>query len=266
MGLTASAVQRLLRAESGGKETRVTLPSEYPAYAPDLIRTVVTVAHFDLAKLKELVDAHPQLVKAAWDWGFGDSETPLGAACHMGRRDIADYLMAKGATPSLFSWVMLGDLHMVQQIVEQRPGIQRVAGPHSISLLAHARMGGKQAQPVLEYLRSLGDADGEKPVQLTAQERASACGSYRLGPAKADMVEVSDDMHAYENSPMYTYTPQLNWTREGMMGRPLFHVGGGVFYPAGARSVEIRFARDAGVEVMTIRDGGTVLSAPKDAR
>ena len=83
--------------DSQSKGNAVDLPEQYPAYPADLIKTIVTVSHFDLNKLKDLVDPHPHLVKAAWEWGFGDWETPLGAACHMGRRDIAEYLLAKGA-------------------------------------------------------------------------------------------------------------------------------------------------------------------------
>ncbi len=128
------------------KRGAMALPEQYPAYSADLIKQIVTVAHFDLNKLKELLNPRPHLVKAAWDWGFGDWETPLGAACHMGRRDIAEFLLAKGATPSLFSWVLFGDLPLVRQIVERSPGIQVTPGPHSISLLAHARMGGKQVR------------------------------------------------------------------------------------------------------------------------
>jgi hypothetical protein len=244
----------------------MSLPEQYPAYSADLIKPIVTVSHFDLNKLQALVDPHPHLVKSAWDWGFGDWETPLGAACHMGRRDIAEYLLNKGATPSLFSWVLFGNLPMVQQVVEHQVGIQRVSGPHSISLLAHARTAGKQSETVLEYLTSLKDADNPKPIALADQERVGLCGTYRFGSAPSQLVEVSDDLGPYKNSPMYTYAPQLNWTRHGTMGRPLFHLGNKVFYPAGAPSIEIRFEASSDVASMTIRDGKTVLIASREAK
>jgi hypothetical protein len=195
------ANQRLNNILSDLQGNTMDLPEHYPAYSSDLIQMIVTVAHFDLNKLKELIDPRPHLVKSAWDWGFGDWETPLGAACHMGRRDIAEFLLSKGATPSLFSWVLLGDLHMVQQIVEGQPGIQRVAGPHSISLLAHARMGGKQSEVVLEYLHALKDADSVRPVPLTDEQRTSICGTYRFGADPSHVVEVTDDIRPYLNSP-----------------------------------------------------------------
>jgi hypothetical protein len=260
-------IARLLNIlESAQKGNGMDMPEQYPAYTAELIKAIVTVAHFDLTKLEYLIDPHPHLVKSAWDWGFGDWETPLGAACHMGRRDIAEYLLLKGATPSLFSWVLLGDLDMVQKIIDHQPGIQRIAGPHSISLLAHARMGGKQSEAILEYLHSLKDADSARPITLTDEERTSICGTYRFGEGPSQLVEVIDDVRPYQNSPMYTYPPQLNWTRRGTMGRPLFHFGNKVFYPAGAPSVEIRFERHTDAEIMTVRDGEPVLTASREAK
>lgn len=247
--------------EAQQKGSTESLPERYPAYPPDVVERLVTVSHFSLDKVKEVVDPHPQLVKAAWDWGFGDWETPLGAACHMGRRDIAEYLLSKGSTPSLFSAVLFGDLNTVKQLVERQPGIQRVAGPHSISLLAHARMGGKNAEGVLAYLHSLGDADMASPTPLADKERKAICGSYRVGRAPSQIVDVSDDTHAYGNTPMYTYPPQLNWKHNRAMARPLFHMGGMTFYPAGAPSIQIRFERVAQSMTMTVKDGGDVLTA-----
>lgn len=239
------------------------LPVRYPAYPPELIETLVTVSHFSLDKVQSIVDPHPHLVKAAWDWGFGDWETPLGAACHMGRRDIADYLLARGATPSLFSAVLSGDLASVKQIVERQPGIQRVAGPHSISLLAHARMGGKNAEAVLAYLHSLGNADMVRPMPLSDKEQQAICGSYRIGQFSSDVIEISTDMQAYANTPMYTYLPQLNWRHNRTMARPLFHLGDMTFYPAGAPSIQIRFEQAAQSMTMTVRDGGDLLTASR---
>ena len=64
-----------------------------------------------------------------------------------------------------------------------QPVIQRVPGPHSISLLAHARMGGKHSEAVLEYLHALKDADVERPIALTDEERTGICGTIRASLA-----------------------------------------------------------------------------------
>src|SRR5215472_5153400 len=123
--------RRLNNLEDARKGNSIDLPEQYPAYSSDLIEMIVTVAHFDLNKLKELIDPHPHLVKSAWDWGFGDWETPLGAACHMGRRDIAEFLLSRGASPSA---ILLG---AVGRLSDGPTDCGASAGPHSISLLAH---------------------------------------------------------------------------------------------------------------------------------
>lgn len=137
----------------------------FPLHPPEMVRETVTVAHFYVKRVKELVDARPALARAAVDWGFGDWEDALGAASHIGNREIAEYLLSKSARPSIFSAAMLGQLDVVRAFITAQPGVQRTAGPHSISLLSHARAGGKQAQAVFDYLNSLEDA-GEAPASL----------------------------------------------------------------------------------------------------
>jgi hypothetical protein len=127
-----------------------------PALDAALVREVVAVAHGDLARLRELLEQEPRLVTAAWDWGGGDWETPLGAAAHMGRRDIAEYLLGHGARLDLFAATMLGKLQVVRAAIEAFPSALSVPGPHRISLLAHAKAGGAEAAAVAAYLEGLG--------------------------------------------------------------------------------------------------------------
>src|SRR5881227_2775114 len=129
-------------------------PDVFPAHPPELVREMVTVAHFNLSRVREIVEARPSLARAAWDWGFGDWETALGAASHVGNRPIAEYLIEKGARPSLFSATMLGQLDVVKAFIAAQPGVQRIPGPHSIGLLAHAKNGGAPAQAVYAFLES----------------------------------------------------------------------------------------------------------------
>lgn len=112
-------------------------------------------AHSDLERVKELLSQEPALINAAWDWGGGDWETGLGAAAHMGRKDIARYLLAQGARLDLFAAAMLGKLVIVRAALEAFPGTERIRGPHGISLLSHAQAGGDEAAAVVAFLQAL---------------------------------------------------------------------------------------------------------------
>jgi hypothetical protein len=262
IGATARPIKRLgfggePAAVSGEPGLFAPMADIFPTQPPELAREMVTVAHYDLKRVQELVDARPSLARAAWDWGFGDWETSLGAASHMGNRPIAEYLISKGARPSLFSATMLGQLNVVKAFVAAEPHVQRISGPHSISLLAHAKAGGETARPVFEFLQSLGDADAEPPTPLSDKEVAALAGTYVFGLGMSQQIELTVDERQGASS---LYSP-LTWTRNGMMGRPLIHLGDLVFYPAGAQSVRIRFAEDKGNIVMTINDPELVLTA-----
>jgi len=130
------------------------MPETRPRLDPALVEEFVGKAHGDLARVASLLAAHPALVNAAWDWGAGDWETALGAAAHMGRRDIALLLLSHGARMDIFAAAMLGHLPVVRAIVEAEPSAAGWAGPHGIPLLAHAEKGGPDAAETVAYLRS----------------------------------------------------------------------------------------------------------------
>lgn len=224
------------------------VPDSFPTQPPELVREMVTVSHFNLKRVKELVEARISLARAAWDWGFGDWEDALGAASHMGNRPIAEYLISKGARPTLFSVAMLGQLDVVKAFIAAQPGAQRIRGPHSISLLAHAKAGGEAAHPVLQFLESLGDADSDPLIPLADADAATIQGTYSFGPGANQRIEVSFDKG------------QVTWTREGTMGRPLTHLGNRVFYPLGAPSVRICFTIENSATVMSISDPDVILT------
>ena len=118
-----------------------------------LVEAFVGQAHSDLDRVRELLGGYPELVNAAWDWGGGDWETGLGAAAHMGRRDIALFLLAEGARMDVFAAAMLGELAIVAAMIEAFPELRFARGPHGIPLIAHAEAGGDHAAGVLEFLQ-----------------------------------------------------------------------------------------------------------------
>lgn len=242
---------------TNGGSVRLPVADTFPSHAPELVREMVTVSHFDLTRVKELVEARPALARAAWDWGFGDWETALGAASHMGNRPIAEYLIAKGARPSLFSAAMLGQFDVVKAFVAAQPGVQRIRGPHSISLLAHAKAGGAGASSVYDFLHSLGDADSDPEAPLSSEDRALLLGTYVFGISASQAIDVTIEHNHFLR------TDQLTWTRKGTMGRPLYHLGERVFYPAGAPEVRIRFANKDRSVTMSITDADLVLTAQR---
>ena len=121
----------------------------------ELVQEFVGVAHGDLERVRTLLEQEPALVNAAWDWGGGDWETGLGAAAHMGRKDIALCLLERGARIDLFAAAMLGRLEIVRAVLEAFPDAHRVRGPHGIPLIAHAQAGGEDAAAVVDYLQGI---------------------------------------------------------------------------------------------------------------
>jgi hypothetical protein len=123
-----------------------------PALLPAQVKEFVIAGHADLEKVKEMLKKEPGLLNASWDWGGGDFETALEGAGHMGNREIALYLIGKGARMSIFQAAMLGDLEIVKGIITRHPEARNSKGPHGIDLIQHAKGGGAQAKTVLEYL------------------------------------------------------------------------------------------------------------------
>jgi hypothetical protein len=108
-----------------------------------------------LPAVKAMLAEEPNLINGAIDWGNGDFETALGGASHMGRRDIAEYLLEYNARMDIFAATMLGQIDIVSGAVAAFPNIVHVPGPHGIPLIVHAEKGGPAAKAVLEFLRPL---------------------------------------------------------------------------------------------------------------
>lgn len=246
-------------AGAGNAGPSATIPDAFPRQPSELVREMVLVSHYDLKRVKELVEARPALARSAWDWGFGDWEDGLGAASHMGNRLIAEYLISKGARPSLFSAAMLGQLDVVKGIISAQPGAQKIQGPHSISLLTHAKAGGNAARPVFDFLQSLGDAGADSEAPLSQADVDAVKGTYVLGPGMSQ-VDVTMEKIIDPND-MKQMISRLTWTRQGMIGRPLNHLGNRAFYPWGAPSARVRFMQENGATLMTVSDADMVLVA-----
>jgi hypothetical protein len=134
-----------------------------PRLGSTFVQDFVIFAHGDLDMVKRLLEKDPAILNATVDWGGGDWESALGGASHMGRRDIATYLLEKGARIDIFAAAMLGHLDAVKAILTARPTLIDAKGPHGIPLIAHAKAGGKESEDVLKYLEGL--KGSEKPAK-----------------------------------------------------------------------------------------------------
>jgi hypothetical protein len=245
-GLSALGVSGLsTRAWAQPAAPLVANTDAMPAQDPALVKEVVGVSHGNLKRVEELVTRQPALARASMDWGFGDWETCLDAAAHVGNKAIAEFLMINGARPTIFSAAMMGQLDVVKGFCAARPGIQSTLGPHGITLLSHARAGGAEAAAVVQYLTTLGGADTPAPsTTLEAGDRDALVGTYVFGTGPRDhfIVDVQND--------------RLGIDRPGAAARRLLiHTGSLVFFPTGVPTAKIAFAREGGkVSQLTIAD------------
>ena len=232
----------------------------FPALDPALVREAVGVSHRDLKRLQELVERQPALARVSIDWGFGDWEACIDAASHTGNKPIADFLLAHGARPTIFSAAMMGQLDVVKAFIAARPGVQRTLGPHGLTLMWHAKQGGPDAAAVVQYLTAVGDADvAPATLPLAAPDRDAIVGKYTYGSGPRDYftIEVRRDMLGRD---------QLVIERPGAPARQnLYHLGNHVFFPTGVPSTKIAFAREgAKITQLTVADPNVMLTARRE--
>lgn len=242
---------------SPSQPTPSPVPDTFPAEPAELVREMVGVSHGKVARVRELVEARPALARATWDWGYGDFESALGAASHVGNREIAELLIAHGARPDLFSATMLGHLEVVKAWVAAVPGAQKITGPHGITLLSHAKVGGERAVPVLRYLEALGDADPKLALLPLADADLDALlGNYVFGPGKQDVLVV-------EIAQVSATGKGLAVRRADGTPRGLAHRGERAFSPAGAEAVRLRFSSETPAATLTVWDPGMVVTGKR---
>jgi len=120
-----------------------------------LVQDFVLFSHMDLPMTKKLIEKEPALVLATINWGAGDWESGLGAASHMGRRDLVELLLENGARIDIFCAAMMGMVDVLKAFLTLQPKLIDAKGPHGFSLHFHAQVGGKEAEKVLDYLQSV---------------------------------------------------------------------------------------------------------------
>jgi hypothetical protein len=151
-----------------------------PTHDPALAREFVSACHRDFERVKAMVAADPKLVLASVDTGnvgIGDWESGLNGAAHTGNRDIALFLLERGARIDAFVAAMLGYRDVVLGLLKADPHTALIKGPHNLNLLYHAAIGGDVAiaeaiKPLLpadtkEFNQALGAAAREGRLEMT---------------------------------------------------------------------------------------------------
>ena len=115
----------------------------------------VIYAHSDLDMTRKLLEREPALINGMMDCGAGDWESALGGASHMGRRDIVEFLLEKGARIDIFCATMMGQLKAVKSFLTLQPKLIDARGPHGFTLHFHAQLAGKNSEKMLAYLQSV---------------------------------------------------------------------------------------------------------------
>lgn len=280
LGITASAcgaasvmgwsTAQVLADESPNAKTpdpaQGAVSPEFPRQELDAVREVVGASHARFDRVKELVTARPALAKAAWDWGFGDWETALGAASHTGQRKIAELLIQHGARPNIFTFAMMGQVEVVRAIVSANPGIERIHGPHDITLLQHARNRllhddlsneeQERAKKTVAYLESLPGADVNAPSQeMSDDQKKTFMGSYRFGPGDDNVLIVGEHRIGL-----------LTIGRGKEFPHMINCVESNTFAPRGAPNVRLRFSMKNGrADSVTIHDPLPLVKAVRTA-
>lgn len=166
---TAPGAQELTPTAAGPREAPFERDYPPPEFKPSwknpqlnrqLVQDFVIFAHSDLEMVKKLLEREPTLLHGTMDWGAGDWESGLNGAAHMGRHDIVEYLLERGARIDIFCAAMMGQLDAVRSFLTLQPQLIDAKGPHGFSLHFHAQVGADRSTAVLDYLQSI------KPVEL----------------------------------------------------------------------------------------------------
>lgn len=122
----------------------------------EIVKEFVTVAHGNFARTQEMLENDHLLLHVSNDWGGGDYESAIEACGHTGNKEIANYLLARGARYNIYLACMLGHLDTVRNVLTFNPQLLNSKGPHGFTMLHHAQKGGDSSKAVEEYLVSLG--------------------------------------------------------------------------------------------------------------
>ncbi len=135
-------------------------------------RSFVGMGHGHFDGLRARLDADPRLVHAA----SSSTEMAIDAAGHVGRRDIVDHLLERGAPLSMVSAVLQGQTERVGALLDAHPERVHERGPHDFALLWYCAIGSGGA-PMAELLIDRGaEVEAQHYLGTTALHFAVLAG------------------------------------------------------------------------------------------
>jgi hypothetical protein len=136
-----------------------------PPIKVEIVKEFVIAGHGNPTKVKEMLQTYPNLLYSRYDWGNGDFEEAIEGAAHVGNREIAEFLIQQGARLNLFALTMLGKTDLVIPVLDQYPNLVFAKGAHGLTLLHHAKVGGKDSERIFQYLAEKGLKETQVPIK-----------------------------------------------------------------------------------------------------
>src|SRR5215217_5815068 len=97
----------------------------------DTVDEFVGVSHGNVARVKELLEKHPELVNVSASW----VETPVEAAAQMANREIMELLLEHGAPVDICTAIALGRDDRVREMLREDPSLKDTKGAHGIPIM-----------------------------------------------------------------------------------------------------------------------------------
>jgi uncharacterized protein len=148
-----------------------------PEVEPSVVEELVGNAHGNLARVRELLDAHPDALNLRAPW----NETAVEAAAQMGNKPILELLLERGASVDFFTACVLGRDEQVASELAIDPARANARGVHELPALYFAAVGGSRV--VAEQLLAAGadvNARSESAAPIHGAVIGGSAGMVRL--------------------------------------------------------------------------------------
>ncbi len=150
-GESEMATQRFESQGSADLGGSFAVDPEWEAANQELIRSFVLPCHFGLDQARDVLKQDSRLVNARL---YDFDEAGIEAASHMGRPDIAQFLLGSGAPYTVHCSVMLGHTEAARSFFDTDASQAARAGAHGIPMMFHAAISG--SIPMVELLEQYG--------------------------------------------------------------------------------------------------------------